>query len=381
MDINATVAGLSEAISIKYNNLVYEMKSAGEDIIVLSLGEAFFDIPRFDFNELAYPDIYHYSHSRGIPELRARIARYYEDEYGVLVNSSSQILVTAGSKIAVYYALQTVLSPGDEVLLLEPFWVSYSEQIKLVGAVPRSLPISTDFSDLESFLSPKTKAVIFNNPQNPTGRNYKKCELEQLYDFAKKNNLYIISDEAYSDFIDPNEDFFSFGLIDQDYERTIIVNSISKNFGISGWRIGYLISCQKIVEAVLRINQHTMTCAPTILLMYLEKYFDEIIQITRPQISLLIEKRSKVLVEIERVGLKVEPGDSTFYFFVSIFPSKLKSIEFCDKLLSDCKVVAIPGIGYGDSCDSHIRISIGTESEERIVTGIERIQTLIEATR
>jgi aspartate aminotransferase/aminotransferase len=230
-------------------------------------------------------------------------------------------------------------------------------------------------------LSPKTKAVIFNNPQNPTGRNYKKCELEQLYDFAKKNNLYIISDEAYSDFIDPNEDFFSFGLIDQDYERTIIVNSISKNFGISGWRIGYLISCQKIVEAVLRINQHTMTCAPTILLMYLEKYFDEIIQITRPQISLLIEKRSKVLVEIERVGLKVEPGDSTFYFFVSIFPSKLKSIEFCDKLLSDCKVVAIPGIGYGDSCDSHIRISIGTESEERIVTGIERIQTLIEATR
>ena len=381
MKINSIVAGLSEAISIKYNNLVYDLKSSGEDVIVLSLGEAFFEIPRFDFNDLAYPDIYHYSHSRGIPELREKIGRYYQDEYGVLVDPSNQLLITAGSKIAIFYALQTILSPGDEVLILEPFWVSYSEQIKLVGAIPRSLPISTDFSDLQSFVNTKTKVVIFNNPQNPTGRNYKRSDLESLYEFAKVNDLYIISDEAYSDFIDLDDEFVSFGQVDVNFERTIIVNSISKNFGISGWRIGYLIGCREIVDAVLRINQHTMTCAPTILLMYLEKYFEEIIAITRPQINDLIQKRSRVLNEIKKTGLKVEPGDSTFYFFVDISSSKLKSIEFCDKLLSESKVVAVPGIGYGDSCDGHIRISIGTESEERISMGIKRIQELVEATR
>jgi aminotransferase len=381
MKINSTVAALSEAISIKYNNLVYEMKSAGEDIIVLSLGEAFFEIPRFDFNVLAYPDIYHYSHSRGIPDLREKISSYYRGNYGVLVDSTKELLITAGSKIAVYYALQTILSPGDEVLLLEPFWVSYSEQVKLVGANPRSIPIATDLSNFSNFVNEKTKAIIFNNPQNPTGRNYKKSELEQIYSFAREKGLQIISDEAYSDFIGPDDEFVSFGLIDKNFERTIIVNSISKNFGISGWRIGYLIGREEIVDAVLRINQHTMTCAPTILLMYLEKYFDEIICITRPQISELIEKRTRVLTEINKYGLNVEPGDSTFYFFVDISSSKLNSIQFCDKLLSESKVVAVPGIGYGDSCDGHIRISIGTESEERIASGIKRIRDLIEATR
>ena len=380
MKINSTVKSLSEAISIKYNNLVYEMKAKGEDVIVLSLGEAYFEIPMFDFQALPFPDLYHYSHSRGIPSLRSRICEYYEKNYGVVTDSSNQILITAGSKIGIYYALRTVLNLGDEVLLLEPFWVSYTEQVKLVGGVPMSVPISTDMSELKQFITPRTKVIVINNPQNPTGRNYSESELQEIHRLATEHDLVVIADEAYSDFLRDDEEFTSFGKIDTNFERTIIVNSISKNFGISGWRIGYLIACEEVIESVLKITQHTMTCAPTVLLMYLDRYFNEIIEVTKPQISSLVVKRDRVISTITELGLVAEPGTSTFYFFIKISPSKLTSIEFCDVLLSKYQVVAVPGIGYGETCDHHIRISIGTESEARIHLGLRRVKELIEET-
>jgi len=379
--MNPSIDALSEAISIKYNNLVYELRSNGADIIVLSLGEAFFDIPRYDFGVLPYPDLYHYSHSRGLPSLRDRIAKYYSDSYSVVADSSREVLITAGSKIGVYYALQTIVQPGDEVILIEPFWVSYSEQVKLVGGVPKFVPIGDGIAGVEDQVSSKTRAIIVNNPQNPTGKNFQCDDLQRLFDIASKHKLWVISDEAYSDFVREDDAFISFGRVDTEFERTVIVNSISKNFGISGWRIGYLISQQPIVDNALKIAQHTMTCAPTPLLMYLDQYFEEIIQITKPQIRDLLQKRGRVNNVINQLELIAEPGNSTFYFFLDISSSSLASIDFCDRLLAEHFVAAVPGIGYGESCDHHIRISIGTESEDRINEGLMRIRDLIEETQ
>jgi aspartate aminotransferase/aminotransferase len=291
------------------------------------------------------------------------------------------MLITAGSKIGVYYALQTILNDGDEVLLLEPFWVSYTEQVKLVGAIPKSVPNNVNVHDLENFVTSKTRVLILNNPQNPTGKNYSRKELEHIFEVAKRFDIAIISDEAYSDFVCDDDVFISMGSIDPAFERTVIVNSISKNFGISGWRIGYLISNMEIVDVALKLTQHTMTCAPTPLLMYLDRYFEDIIQVTKPQIDLLLRKRSRVLNSITDVGLRVELGNSTFYFFVDIRPSGLDSIAFCDRLLQEYKVVAVPGIGYGASCDHFVRISIGSETEERINHGLQQIRRLIEVTQ
>ena len=377
MRMNDLATNLMEAISIKYNTRVYEMKASGQDVIVLSLGEAYFDMPVFDFSSLPYPDLYHYSHSRGLPTLRKKIANYYLDRYRVNAEPDTEIILTAGSKIGIYYALLSILNPGDEVLILEPYWVSYTEQVKLVGAVPTSIPMGEGIEKLEQYVSKRTRAVILNNPQNPTGKNFSREEIERLYALAVAKDLWIISDEAYSDFVPSENKFISFGAIDEALERTIIVNSISKNFGISGWRIGYLISNPTVVDAVLRITQHTMTCAPTVLLMYLDQYFDEILRFTFPEISAVLEKRKRIGSFIDSLGLTVESGIATFYFFLNISPSRLSSVAFCDRLLNEYGVVAVPGVGYGKSCDHHIRLSIGTESDDRIFEGLRRIKQLI----
>jgi aspartate aminotransferase/aminotransferase len=378
--VSATVSELLEAISIKYNNMVYEIKSSGGDVIVLSLGEAFFDLPKCDFTSLPYPDVYHYSHSRGIPSLREKVCRYYEDHYAVRIDPAEEILITAGSKIGVYYALQTVINPGDEVLIVEPFWVSYSEQVKLIGGVPKYVPLGESVFEFEKYITKRTKCLIVNNPQNPSGKNFTHKEVVFLNEITKKHGIWIIADEAYSDFL-REEKFVSFGVVDPSFDNTVIVNSISKNFGISGWRIGYLISNPRIVYSALKLNQHMMTCAPTPLLMFLDKHFDEIIQQTKPQIEDLIIKRKRIQCFMDELGIKAEPGTATFYFLVDISKSKLHSVAFCDRLLAEQFVAVVPGIGYGQTCDRHVRISFGSESDDRVYEGLKRIRNLIDATQ
>ncbi len=378
--ISDVVANSVEAMSIKYNNLVYDMKRRGKKVIVLSLGEAFFDIPLMPMDDLPYPAIYHYSHSRGIPELRDRITRYYRERYAVNVNPEREILITAGSKAAIHFSMMAVLNPGDEVLIQEPLWVSYPEQAKLCYGVPVQIPYTATVKDFEKYLTGRTRLLIVNNPNNPRGQVFTQQEMRYLADLAKANDIYLLSDEAYSDFV-VDETFHSAGYFDPEKSHTIICNSISKNFGISGWRIGYAISNPSFINQLLKINQHIITCPSTILQYYLAKHFDEILTITDPQIPAVVEKRREVARYLKKVGLDSLPGGSTFYLFVSIAPSALGSEAFCMKLLEEDHVCVVPGVGYGHSCDAFVRLSVGTESLEDIRTGIDRIKALVERTR
>jgi aminotransferase len=369
-----------EALSIKYNTLVYEKQRKGEDIIVLSLGEAFFKIPLFSFDELPIDKIYHYSNSRGIPELRQKLAEYFLDTYDVSFDYEKEILLTAGSKIAIYMSLMTLINPRDEVIIHEPAWVSYSEQIKLCQGVPIQIPYSTSVFEFEQFISKKTKMIIINNPNNPSGKVYSLEELTYLHELAKKYQIYILSDEAYSDFILNQDEFISFAHLDIKKKHSIVVNSISKNFGISGWRLGYLISNSNLINQILKLNQHLITCAPTILQHYVAQHFEKIINITKPQIKDLVKKRREIGEYMKSISLENLPGDTTFYFFTSIKNSKLTSEEFCSKLLSEFHISTVPGIGYGKSCDKFIRISVGSESTDRIKKGLEGIKKLLAKT-
>src|SRR5580698_3081980 len=137
---NEAVFSSIEAVSIRYNNLVYELKKQNVSVTVLSLGEAFFDVPLESLSDLPFPTLYHYSHSRGIPELREEVAQHYQREFGVEIDPALQLVVTAGSKAAIYFAMMAVINPGDEVLIHEPTWVSYPEQVKLLGGRPVLMP-------------------------------------------------------------------------------------------------------------------------------------------------------------------------------------------------------------------------------------------------
>ncbi len=378
--ISKNVKGIVEANSIHFNNLVYDMKTKGIDIITLSLGEAFFDIPLFSFDDLPFPDIYHYSHSRGILPLREKISKYFNEQYDFKFNPESEIVITAGSKVAVYMTFASILDTDDEVILMEPYWVSYTEQIKLCRGVPITIPINKTVYEIESYITSKTKCIVINNPHNPSGKNYSKKELLHLLNLAKKYNILILSDEAYSDFLAEDEKFVSLGSLDKNMNHSITFNSISKNYGISGWRLGYVIANSLIIDQVLKVNQHLITCPATILEYYIDKHFWDIIEITKPQIQEVVHQRKIAKSYFDDLDLEYLSGSAAWYFFTSIKPSSLDSTEFCLRLLDEYHVSCVPGIGYGKSCDQYIRVCVGTESLERIKKGLDSIKNLIEKT-
>jgi aspartate aminotransferase/aminotransferase len=189
-----------------------------------------------------------------------------------------------------------------------------------------------------------------------------------------------MSDEAYSDFL-LDDEFISLGSIDRNKEYSIIFNSISKNYGISGWRLGYVIANEEVTFNILKVNQHLITCPATVLEYYIARNFYEILDVTIPQIHDLIRKRRELAKYMDEIGLKYMDGSATFYFFVSTEPSKLTSEEFCTRLLQEDLVSVVPGLGYGYSCDKFVRVSVGTAAMEDNKYGLDKIKELIEKTK
>ena len=275
--------------------------------------------------------------------------------------------------------LMSILDPGDEVVYTEPAWVSYPEQIKLCYGVPIGVPCTRGIAGIAEYITSRTRAVIITNPNNPSGYVYTTEELQQLVDLARERDLWLLADEAYSDFA-PEGAFVSLGSLDPDWERVVIFNSMSKNFGISGWRIGYVIANSELIANILKANQHLITCPATILEYYLAKHFDAIIEVTRPQMRALLETRTALSNHMQEIGLLRLEGDATFYFFVSIGRSSLGSEAFCDRLLNERHISAVPGVGYGNFCDRYIRVSFGTATLEENMRGLNEIKELIEQT-
>jgi len=373
------VNAIPEALSIYINQLMYDMRRKGRDVVALSLGEAFFKIPLFDFNKLDIEKCYHYSDSQGILELREKIAGYYYKHYNASVDPT-EILISAGSKPIIFMAIETLCDPGDEVLIHEPAWLSYQEQVHLASAVPAFIPYDAPIKEFAKYVTPKTKLLIINNPNNPSGRLYSAQELKAIANMAQEHGLFVLVDEAYSDFI-IDETFVSYASIVPDKTNALIVNSLSKNMGMSGWRVGYVISEQRIIQALLKVNQHLITCAPTILLHYMATYFDEVIAITMPQVREVVKKRQRVHEIIKKIGLKHLGGDTTFYFFISVEEFDGDVMDFALYLLLEHGIAVVPGVAYGASTKNFIRVSIGTESEDRIEQSLYVISDLIKSNK
>lgn len=378
MQFSKVASIIPEAESIVINQMVYDLERHGYDIVTLSLGEAFFDIPLFDMKALDLSKAYHYSDSRGLLELRHKIAEYYTNYYNAAVDGEREVLISAGSKAIIFMAMMVVLNPGDEVLIHEPAWLSYQEQARLAHAEPAFIPFECRPEDFAQHLGRNTKMLILNNPNNPVGRLYTREELTFVYDLCRSRGIYLLIDEAYSDFV-LSEGFVSLAEIAPEKHGAIIVNSLSKNMGMSGWRIGYAISSPAFIDTLLKINQHIITCAPTILLQYCAKYFDRLIGITLPQVALVVERRQCVGKMLDDLKMDHLPGGATFYFFVSIGNFPGTSREFAQWLLLDKHIAVVPGSAYGESTGRFVRLSVGAETEERIWEALHHIKALSEA--
>lgn len=376
--ISPTVEAIPEAMSIYINQLVYDLRRRGNDVIALSLGEAFFDIPLFDFRKLDVDKSYHYSDSQGIPGLRRKIATYYKDYYGAAIDPDKELLITAGSKIGIFMCMRAVAEAGDEILIHEPAWVSYQEQARLIGVEPRFIPYDVPVERFGDYLTPRTRLLVINNPNNPAGRFYERSELELIVKICRPRGVHVLVDEAYSDFL-VDRKFVSMASVVADKSGVIVVNSLSKNMGISGWRVGYIVTSPDLLPQILKINQHLITCAPSILLYYLEKYFEKIVGITLPQVRRVVEKRERIRREMDRIGMNYLPGSGTFYFFVSIDNFPGSDMDVALALLVHHGIAVVPGGAYGASTQRFIRISVGTESDERIVEALGIIRTMTSA--
>lgn len=377
MQLNKITQNIPQAMSIYINQLVYEQKRKGYDITTLSLGEAYFNIPLFDFKKLDVEKCYHYSESQGLPELRMKIAEYYKSFYNTEIDYKKELLISAGSKPLIFMAMQAVLNQGDEALILEPAWLSYQEQLRLVGAEPKFIPYNCKIEDINKYFTKNTKMLIINNPNNPAGWLYSKEDLLSIYKQCRKCGIYVLVDEAYSDFIVEDKNFYSMANVVPDKDGIIVINSLSKNMGMSGFRVGYVISSETVIEQILKLNQHIITCAPTILLHYLTRYFEQIIEITLPQVKNIVKQRNKIADFMNKLEMNHLQGGCTFYFFVSIEDFPASSLDFAMCLLLKYNVAVVPGGAYGESTERFIRISIGTESMERIYDALMIISSLI----
>ena len=365
-ELNKLVIDIPEALSIFVNQIVYNKKSKGERVYTFSLGEAFFDIPRFEISDEEFTKGYHYSSSMGQLSLRTKIADFYNKCYGADIDPADEVLVSAGSKVIIFMLLQAVLNAGDEVMVPEPAWLSYKEQIKLAGGVHVAVPYTKTVKEWEEYITPKTKIIIINNPNNPSGQLYSKEELEYLLKLAQKHNIFILSDEAYSDFLIENNQFTSFAKVDKTKENCLVVNSLSKNMGMSGWRVGYGIAHKDVIAQLLKLNQHIVTCAPTILQDYMAAHFEEILKYTIPQAQKTAQKRAEVQEILDKTGIKSLKGTGTFYFLLDVSEFKGTTDELVYDLLLNNNIATVSGIAYGDSTKGFIRFGIGVESLEDI---------------
>lgn len=376
MQLSDIACAIPEALSVYMNNVVYEMRRRGDNIHVLSLGEAYFNIPMFPFESIDFQKGYHYSESRGMLELREIIADYYQKQYHAPVDPEREIIISAGSKALIFMAFQAVLNPGDEVLFHEPAWLSYPEGVKIANGVPKFIPYYCDIEEFSNYFTEKTKIIVLNNPNNPAGRIYTEQELRGLYEICRSRGIYLLIDEAYSDFA-LDHDFHSMVNIVPDKDGIIVVNSLSKNLGISGWRIGYVISSPDVIYNILKLNQHLITCPATVLLMYIVRYFNDIVKCTLPQAQEVVKKRNAVASYVRKAGMQLLPGDTTFYMFINIGDYQYSSLDLALHLLTKYHISVVPGSAYGESTGRFIRIGVGAESFETICADIDIIKQVI----
>ena len=348
-------------------------------VIDLTWGQPDFDTPEH-IKEAAWTAIRAgkngYTPSSGIPELRNAIVDFYKTHYNVLYNPQTEVLVTPGTKQGLMYLMQTIIDPGDEVVLFEPCWLSYRDMILLNGGIPRFIPaqkgLLPDLSGLEETVNSKTKAILINNPVNPSGYVFKRNELELIVQIADRYDLYIIADEIYDRVV--FVEFISLSKFENMRDRLIIANGFSKSYAMTGWRIGYLLGCEKIISKVSLIHQHTATCAAApsqyAALAALNGSQDSVDNMTR----IYKERRDFMVDRLKNLSFSLATPEGTFYAMLDVSNLNVPSERNAEQLLDKYGIATVSGISYGQSAANYVRISL-TKDKKQLAEVVERLKS------
>lgn len=395
MSYNLSKKGLqiSPSVTLEITAKAKAMKDEGINVISFGAGEPDFNTPeniRKEGIRAIEEGLTRYTPASGIIELKEAVCKKFKDDND-LDYSPSNIVISSGAKHSITNALMAILNPLDEVIIGVPYWVSYPEMVKISGGLPVYIHTKeeNDFkftvNDLDKVLTDKTKAIILNSPNNPTGSIYSKDELGLIADWAVKNNIFIISDEIYEKLAYDGEHISIATINEKVKDLTIVINGMSKAYAMTGWRMGYAAANAEIAKIMGNIQSHT-TSNPCSISQYASVVGLVENQSSVEEMRVQFERRRNYMAEtINNIkGLSCRRPKGAFYIMVNITQLKGKSIkgatigdslDFAKLLLDKVQVAVIPGIGFGD--DNYIRLSYAT-SMENIEEGLGRIKTLLE---
>lgn len=361
------------------------MAKSFDDVINLSLGDPDL-ITHPLIIEKSYEDAKaghtKYTDFRGDPELRAEICSFYKEEYGMDVKDE-EVFVCASACLGMYLALEAIVDDGDEVILQAPYFTPYPQQVELARGIPVELPTyeEEDFQintkRLESLITERTKAIVINSPSNPTGNCLTRETMEKIARIAEKYDLIVISDDIYTSFSYERQ-FIPFGSLPGMRERTIILNSFSKNFTMTGWRVGNIIAPDYIIKTIQQINENVVFTAPSIsqrAAIHALRHRKEV------QPEMIEEYRKRMYYAAERINQipklhVIYPPKGSFYLFINIKETGVSSREAADVILREAHVLTLPGDAFGECGEGFLRIActVGVDRLKEAFDRIERIE-------
>ncbi len=362
---------------------VTRREKLGQKIVHLEIGRPDFDTPQH-IKEAAKRALdegkVHYTSNYGIPELREAIAEKLKRDNGLSFDPATEIIVTVGTNEAVFMSMLAFLNPGDEVLIPDPCWPHYFYCAQMSGAIPISVPVKEEnefnpcIDDFRSRMTPKTRMMIINTPNNPTGAVYPSDVLEQLAQLAMEKDLFVLSDEIYEKMIYEGNRPLSIGSLPGMRDRTITVNGFSKIYSMTGWRLGYVAAEKELISALIRIHQYTTVCATT----FAQWGGVEALTGAQANVEMMVrefDRRRNLVYDAlkEMPGVKVVKPKGAFYFFPNIKGLKKDPEELTQYLLDEAQVAVVPGTTLGEFGKDFIRISYAN-SYEHLEIGMEKMR-------
>lgn len=378
--VNKYLNTIPDAIITKYLEL-----GSNPDVISLGIGEPDFSTP-YHIREAAIQALSlgktFYTPAKGLLGLRKEIASTMSRKYKLNYDPTSEILVTIGASEAIEVALITLLNVGDEVIVVSPSYLSYEPIVKMCGGTV----VNVETKEEDGFkltkeallekLSDKTRLVLLNYPNNPTGAIMSKSEIAEIASVLKNRDLHVISDEIYSE-LSYTKTHYSIASCEGMFEKTLVINGFSKTYAMTGWRLGYVCASKEVIDILSKYHQYAILCAPTISQfagIEALKNGDDSIVYMRDEYDM---RRRYVVERLNSMGLSTSNPMGAFYVFINIQSTQLSSTEFCDLLLDKKKVVLIPGHAFGKSGEGFVRLSY-SYSIQHIKEGLDRIESLIQ---
>ncbi|MBN1183784.1 MAG: pyridoxal phosphate-dependent aminotransferase [Bacteroidales bacterium] len=382
MNINKHLFFIPPAATLAIADRVRVLKREGKEIIALQTGDPDFDTPHIiiEAGSCAMKEgMTHYADSRGLLELREAIAQKIKLENGGVYDPTTEILVTNGGAHAYYCALMAITNPGDEILIPDPDWMTHVNIVSMMRGIPKRIESSIEngfwptIQEIERNISPRTIAIVLNSPNNPTGSVASFEYLQQVVECAKRNDLYIISDEVYEYILYDGIEHASIAQFKIQYNKLIIINSFSKSYAMTGWRIGYLAAPGEIISIALKASQNTITNVPG----FVQKA--ALCALTEPSIKSIIKKmmaqyavRRDHAMEILRQGepyIHAFTPKGAFYLFIDVGNLRMPSVEVAERLLNESLIAMAPGSAYGNCGEGYLRMTLAA-SDVSIKKGV-----------